>query len=123
MENQESNTNQFTPTDETPVFFTAKAIEAIKGAIAQEGKAGDGLRVSVVGGGCAGFQYSLDFEKDPRMDDLTMVVDGVRIFIDSVSVGYLTGTIIDHVSGLQGTGFKFSNPNARRTCGCGHSFN
>jgi iron-sulfur cluster assembly accessory protein len=112
----------FQATDERPIHLTAKAVEAVKNAIQQEGKPGDGLRVSVVGGGCSGYQYNLDFEQEPRMDDLTLEFDGVNIFVDPISAGYLKGTLIDYVSGLSGTGFKFNNPNAKRTCGCGSSF-
>jgi iron-sulfur cluster assembly accessory protein len=110
------------PSDEQPIRITPPAVEAIRNAIAQEGESGDGLRVSVVGGGCSGYQYSLDFEKEGRMDDTVLEFGEVKIFLDSISVGYLKGTTIDYVSGLNGTGFKFNNPNAKRTCGCGSSF-
>lgn len=112
----------FTPTDEQPILVTERAVEAIKKAIAEEGEAGDGLRVSVVGGGCSGYQYNLDFDREERMGDTVITLGGVSIFVDAVSAGYLRGTTIDFVSGLQGQGFKFSNPNAKRTCGCGSSF-
>ena len=112
----------FVGSDEQPILVTPAAVEAIKNAIAQEGEPGDGLRVSVVGGGCSGYQYNLDFEKEARMDDTTLEFGDVKIFIDSISSGYLKGTTIDFVSGLNGTGFKFNNPNAKRTCGCGSSF-
>jgi iron-sulfur cluster assembly accessory protein len=106
----------------SPVTFTPAAIEAVRSAIAQEGEPGDGLRVSVVGGGCSGYQYNLDFDKEARMGDTTIATGGVNIYIDPISAGYLQGTVIDYVSGLQGTGFKFNNPNAKRSCGCGNSF-
>ena len=112
----------FSATDEQPILLTPAAIDGVRNAIKQEGQEGDGLRVSVVGGGCSGYQYNLDFEKEPRATDTVMEFDGVRVFIDPVSAGYLRGTTIDFVSGLQGTGFKFNNPNAKRTCGCGSSF-
>ncbi|RME58868.1 MAG: iron-sulfur cluster assembly accessory protein [Candidatus Dadabacteria bacterium] len=112
----------FEPSDEQPIMLTAAAVKAVKEAIKEEGEEGDGLRVSVIGGGCAGYQYNLDFEKEARAGDITMDFDGVTVYIDPVSAGYLKGTVIDFVSGLNGTGFKFNNPNAKRTCGCGHSF-
>ncbi len=112
----------FEGSDEKPILVTDKAIEAIRHAISQEGQPGDGLRVSVVGGGCSGYQYNLDFEKECRMGDLTLDFSGLQIFVDPISAGYLKGTVIDFVSGLNGTGFKFNNPNAKRTCGCGSSF-
>ncbi len=112
----------FVASDERPIQLTASAVDAVKNAIKEEGKPGDGLRVSVVGGGCSGYQYNLDFEKEERMGDVTLDFNGVTIYLDPVSAGYLKGTTIDFVSGLQGTGFKFNNPNAKRTCGCGSSF-
>jgi len=105
-----------------PVTFTPAALEAVKNAITQEGEPGDGLRVSVVGGGCSGYQYNLDFDKEARMGDTTIAAGGFNIYIDPISAGYLQGTVVDYVSGLQGTGFKFNNPNAKRSCGCGNSF-
>lgn len=123
MEDTQGTQEQtFEPSDEQPILVTPKAAEAMLMAIKEEGEDGDGLRVSVVGGGCSGYQYNLDFEKEERMGDVTLSVNGLRIFLDPVSAGYLRGTVIDYVSGLQGTGFKFSNPNAKRTCGCGNSF-
>jgi len=113
---------EFEGSDVNPIYLTDSAIEAIKLAIKEEGSNGDGLRVSVVGGGCSGYQYNLDFENESRMGDLVLDFSGVSIYVDPVSVGYLKGTVIDHVSGLNGSGFKFSNPNAKRTCGCGSSF-
>ncbi|RIL02583.1 MAG: iron-sulfur cluster insertion protein ErpA [Proteobacteria bacterium] len=128
MESTEGNTSgneapeAFEATEEQPILLTASAVEAVKNAISQEGQPGDALRVSVVGGGCSGYQYSLDFDKESRMDDVSLDFGGVKVLIDSVSAGYLKGTVIDYVSGLNGTGFKFNNPNAKRTCGCGSSF-
>jgi iron-sulfur cluster insertion protein len=112
----------FTATDEMPVFFTASAAEAVSKALKEEGEEGDFLRVSVVGGGCSGYQYGLDFDKEERMGDLALEFGGVKIVIDPISLGYLKGTVVDYVSGLNGTGFQFKNPNAKRTCGCGSSF-
>ncbi len=114
--------NEFIPTEENPICVTDAAVEAILNAIKQEGEPGDGIRISVVGGGCSGYQYGLDFEKEPRMDDLTIACGDLSVYVDPVSAGFLKGTTIDYTSGLQGTGFKFNNPNAKRTCGCGSSF-
>ena len=105
------------------VTLTPKAIEMVKETLAREGLGSDyGLRVGVVGGGCSGFQYSLNFDNQAKEDDQIVEVGGVRLFIDSMSVQYLQGVTIDHVSSLHGAGFKFLNPNASRTCGCGSSF-
>lgn len=105
-----------------PIVLTAKAVEMVKDAIAREGLAGHGIRVGVLGGGCSGFQYAMDFEKEPKPDDLTLEQDGVKLFVDPMSHMYLQGVTIDYVVGLQGAGFKFDNPNAKSTCGCGSSF-
>jgi iron-sulfur cluster insertion protein len=112
----------FTPTEDMPVFFTPSAVDAVRKALKEEGEEGDFLRVSVVGGGCSGYQYGLDFDKEERMGDVELNFDGVKVVLDAISVGYLKGTVVDYVSGLNGTGFQFKNPNAKRTCGCGSSF-
>ena len=107
---------------ESPITLTAKAVEMVKDAIQREGLAGWGIRVGVVGGGCSGFQYSMDFEQEPKDGDMTFEQDGVRLYVDPMSSMYLQGVTVDYVVGLQGAGFKFTNPNARNTCGCGASF-
>lgn len=104
------------------VKLTPKAIDAVKNALKEEGIEHHGLRVAVRGGGCSGLEYALDFAETSRVGDTILEQDGLKIFIDMASANYLQGTSIDYVSGLQGTGFKFENPNATRTCGCGHSF-
>ena len=81
------------------------------------------LRVKVIGKGCSGMSYKLGFDHDPTTDqDKTYEKDGLKIVIDSKSMLYLKGTELDFTDGLQGTGFVFNNPNAKRTCGCGSSF-
>ncbi len=108
--------------DAPPITLTAKAVEMVKNAMQQEGLQGHGIRIGVMGGGCAGFQYSMDFEKAPRDGDLSFEQEGIRMYVDPMSSMYLQGVTIDYVVGLQGAGFKFDNPNARTTCGCGASF-
>ena len=105
-----------------PVTFTAKAVEMVQSAIAQENLQGYGIRVGVVGGGCSGFQYSMDFENEPKDGDVVYEQDGLKYFVDPMSAMYLQGVTVDYIQGLQGAGFKFNNPNARNTCGCGSSF-
>ncbi len=106
-----------------PVLLTPKAIEMVKHTRQQEGLDADhGLRVAVMGGGCSGFQYALDFEKEQRATDFVIELEGLRVFVDPVSARYLQGTTIDYVLGMQGAGFKFNNPNAVGSCGCGSSF-
>jgi iron-sulfur cluster assembly accessory protein len=79
------------------------------------------LRLRVVGGGCAGFNYDLYFD-EPSEVDRQFVVQDVKVVVDEMSLMYLVGTEIDYVEGLQGAGFKFNNPNVKTTCGCGSSF-
>lgn len=102
--------------------LTPLASEMAKSAMEREGLKDAGLRVAVVGGGCSGFQYSLSFETAAHPDDTVLEQNGVRLFVDSTSLPYLHGMTIDYVTGLHGAGFKFVNPNATRTCGCGSSF-
>ena len=106
-----------------PLTLTARAVEQVKQVRAREGFAeGHVLRVSVVGGGCSGFSYQLDFAEAPDAGDVVTDYDGVRVAVDPTSAQYLNGTEIDFVSSLHGGGFKFSNPKATHTCGCGSSF-
>jgi iron-sulfur cluster assembly accessory protein len=103
--------------------LTPKAIEMVKLTREQEGlEAEMGLRVAVRGGGCSGFEYALDFEREARATDFVASYDGLTVFVDPVSARYLEGTVIDYVFGTTGAGFKFNNPKARGTCGCGSSF-
>jgi iron-sulfur cluster assembly accessory protein len=81
-----------------------------------------GLRVGVRGGGCSGFTYFLEFEDKVAEIDRQLESHGVTIIVDPKSYLYLMGIEIDYLDNLNGAGFKFNNPNARRTCGCGESF-
>ena len=107
---------------ELDLKLTDSAVEQVKKLLARDQRTGYGLRVGVTDGGCSGFSYKLDFEKQQKPDDMTLEFGGVPIYIDRASVPYLGGTVIDFVTGLHGGGFKFSNPNATGTCGCGTSF-
>jgi len=102
--------------------LTDVAVEKVKEVMAREGVKDGGLRVSVVGGGCSGFQYNLGLDDNAREDDIVIEQGGVKLFLDPISQQYVYGTVIDYVNGLHGAGFKFVNPNANRTCGCGSSF-
>ncbi len=110
------------PDEEPPVLLTPKAIEMVKEAMEAEKLVGHGLRVYVQGGGCAGFQYGLDFDNATRPGDFEMSFDGLTVFVDPISAMHLEGTVIDYVMGISGAGFKFNNPTAKTTCGCGSSF-
>ena len=80
------------------------------------------LRVSVVGGGCSGLSYKLDFDNESQPNDQTFDIDDIRLVCDLKSFLYLVDTELDFSDGLNGKGFHFINPNASRTCGCGESF-
>ena len=81
------------------------------------------LRVMVVGGGCSGMSYKLGFDNQPpAANDKTFETEGVKVICDAKSYLYLSGIELDFTDGLNGTGFVFKNPNAKRTCGCGSSF-
>ena len=121
---QQSEPEQPTqPADDAPLRVTPKAITMIKLTREQEGLADAcGLRVAVRGGGCSGFEYALDFEEEARETDFVLEYEGLQVFVDPVSARYLAGTEIDYVLGTTGAGFKFNNPKAVGTCGCGSSF-
>lgn len=80
------------------------------------------LRISIVGGGCSGMSYKLNFEQFTTIDDKTIIKDGLTVIIDKNSSLYLEQTTLDFSDGLNGTGFTFRNDKAKRTCGCGSSF-
>src|SRR5882724_1731848 len=109
--------------DQPAIALTEKAVEMVKTAMQREARGPEyALRVGVVGGGCSGFSYTMSFDHQPKPDDTVVVIDGIRVLVDTASVEYLQGTTLDHVTGLHGSGFKFENPRAERTCGCGSSF-
>ena len=102
--------------------FTPRAVEKVKEIIGQQEPQPMGLRVSVVGGGCSGFSYQMNFETQTNGIDKTFDFDGLKVFIDQASLMYLDGTRVDFIETLEGSGFKFENPNVKTTCGCGSSF-
>jgi iron-sulfur cluster assembly accessory protein len=103
------------------ITLTPDAIAKVK-AIISEQKEETGLRIAVLGGGCSGFQYQMTLEKESKEDDKIMDMEGLKVFIDSRSMLYLSGTEVDYVDSDNGSGFKFDNPNAKDACGCGESF-
>ena len=104
------------------ISITELAAGKVREIADAEGLQGQGLRLRVIGGGCAGFQYDLYFEDTPTDMDETFESNGVQLYIDPLSYQYLDGTEIDYVEGVSGAGFKFGNPNVSGTCGCGSSF-
>jgi len=105
----------------TPVTVSERAARRI-GEILKSEPTGTMLRVSVEGGGCSGFQYKFDMDRDRTSDDLVISRDGATVLIDPVSVNYMAGSEIDFVDDLIGASFKIKNPNATASCGCGTSF-
>lgn len=104
------------------IEITEKAAEQIKNIFDKEQPGPEkGLRLAVVGGGCSGLQYKIEFS--PKKDrDNVIVLNGIDVLIDPKSSIYLKGIILDFKDGLNGKGFVFNNPNATNTCGCGESF-
>lgn len=111
---------EFSPA--TPVALTSAAVEKVKETLSQQNLVGHMLRIAVVGGGCSGFNYDLDLVREAKAGDLTYDLGGVQVAVDEQSARFLDGTVIDFVESLQGAGFKFNNPKAKSTCGCGTSF-
>ena len=104
------------------VQLTETAVTKVKDIIASQDPQPSGLRISVVGGGCSGFSYSMAFENTPNMLDKTYNYDGLKVFVDQASLLYLDGARVDYVETMEGSGFKFENPQVKSTCGCGSSF-
>jgi iron-sulfur cluster assembly accessory protein len=104
------------------VTITELAANKVQEFLQQNGRPEAGLRVRVVGGGCSGFQYQLALADESSADDQVFEQNGVRLFVDPRSHLYLDGTQIDYVEDIMGSGFKFVNPNATGSCGCGESF-
>lgn len=104
------------------IALTAKAGDKVREIREAEGLGEQGLRVRVIGGGCSGFTYDLFFEDETTDTDSRFESEGIPLYVDMMSIQYLDGTMIDYVEGLHGAGFKFVNPKAKSTCGCGSSF-
>src|SRR5882762_510920 len=107
------------------VYVSNKAKDQIIKLMDQAGIGNDTsyfLRVSVVGGGCSGLSYKMDFDNEQKPTDQIFEDNGLKVVTDLKSFLYLVNTTLDYSDGLNGKGFYFSNPNASRTCGCGESF-
>lgn len=121
-------TTTTTPNVETtpkaaPVTLTPTAVAKVKEIMAQQDPMPAGLRIGVVGGGCSGFSYSMNFENAAGMMDKIFKFDELKVFVDATSLMYLQGCVVDYIETLEAAGFKFDNPNVKSTCGCGSSFN
>lgn len=104
------------------ITITEKAASKVQEIAKDENLEGQGLRLRVLGGGCSGFQYDLYFEDQIGEMDEQFESRGVKLYVDPMSFQYLEGTEIDYVEGSHGQGFKFNNPKATGSCGCGSSF-
>ncbi len=114
---------QASPSTSTPVVrLTQGAVAQVKTVIAQQGFEGYVLTVRVVAAGCSGLGYDLNLVKEAKEGDTVWSQDGVTLATDALSVKYLSGTEIDYLATDTAAGFKFQNPNAKSTCGCGTSF-
>ncbi len=103
------------------IQLTEQAVNKVKEVIAAEAENFVGIRVAVTGGGCSGFQYAMNLEREEQQGDQVVELEGLRVFVDEQSMLYLDGTQIDYVETVQGAGFKFENPNVTGSCGCGES--
>ena len=110
------------PSIPNPIIITDNAIEQIRSIMQEENLTDQYIRVVVLGGGCSGLKYSMDFTDKITDMDITYDLQGIKIAVDCFSAYHLNGTTIDYIDNLTSTGFKFHNPNAVRKCGCGASF-
>ncbi|GGF51991.1 hypothetical protein GCM10007301_09310 [Azorhizobium oxalatiphilum] len=104
------------------INLTDSALNAVRTAMGSAAGPVTGLRIQVEAGGCAGYKYQMGLVTEPGDDDTVIERDGVKVFVDNQSHAYLTGTTIDFVVALEGSGFTFENPNANNSCSCGKSF-
>ena len=121
MEQNVQNTTNATP-NQPIVTLTDAAIEKVRAMMAKEGKEGYALRVGVVTGGCAGLSYEMKFLKNPYDNDFVFEQGGLKVMVNQESAAVLKGIQIDYIDTLKESGFKYKNPNASSSCGCGTSF-
>lgn len=111
-----------THTQEPIITITPSAASKIKSMMEKEGKVGHGLRFGVKTGGCAGLSYEMSFQKNHYDNDRVFEQEGIKVFVNDESVQFVKGVQIDYVDTLKESGFKYKNPNAKASCGCGTSF-
>ena len=104
------------------IELTESAAAQVKRLIERDGREGLKLRLGVAGGGCSGFSYTLTFETETNETDRVLRFDDVQVLVDRKSEMFLNGMTLDWYDGLDGSGWRFVNPNASGTCGCGQSF-
>ena len=100
--------------------LSKEAINRIKFLLKNE--KGSYFRISVLGGGCSGFQYDFSFVSTPNSDDLVFKESGIKYLVDKISMDFLNGSTLEYISELAGAYFRIENPNATANCGCGTSF-
>ena len=108
-------------TQQALVSLTPSAAEKVRELLEQEGDEALGLRIFVAGGGCSGLQYGMTLD-EAQDGDVVTEIEGIRLLVDEMSSGYISGSMVDYVDSLMGAGFTVNNPNAVSSCGCGHSF-
>ena len=121
METKQQN-NPSGNKDESLITLTESAAQKVKSMMEKEGKQGFALRVGVVTGGCAGLSYDMRFQKTPYENDKIFEQHGLKVIINEEAAALLKRTEIDYVDTLKESGFKYRNPNAKSSCGCGTSF-
>ncbi len=105
------------------ITLSERAVAELNDLILSQDKAGAALRVWVAGGGCSGLSYGMALDDNaPESDDQVFEQDGIKLFVDTLSLGYMEGAVVDYVDDVLGGGFKVENPNATGGCGCGNSF-
>jgi iron-sulfur cluster assembly accessory protein len=113
--------NQQSAIETNVLTMTTTAAEKVRELLKQENDPALGLRIFVAGGGCSGLQYGMTLDEEQEGD--TVINQGdYKVFVDDMSLGYITGSEVDYVDSLMGAGFTVNNPNAVSSCGCGHSF-
>jgi len=108
--------------EEFPITLSEKATTQVKKLLTKDGRSEAFLRVGVKGGGCSGLEYVMKLDTVRKPIDLEQEFDGVKVICDAKSAVYLRGSTLEYTGNLIGGGFKFDNPNAGRSCGCGTSF-
>ena len=107
---------------DAPLVLTDGAVKQVKKLAQSQGETGLMLRVFIAGGGCSGFQYGFEFDREVGADDVKIEKNGATVVVDSMSMQYLNGAEVGFQEDLTGAKFTINNPNANTTCGCGASF-
>jgi iron-sulfur cluster assembly protein len=113
--------NQQSAIETNVITMTTSAAEKVRELLKQENDPALGLRIFVAGGGCSGLQYGMTLDEEQE-GDTVINLDDIKVLVDDMSLGYITGSEVDYVDSLMGAGFTVNNPNAVSSCGCGHSF-